>query len=349
MSLHTTLPVRFALIGFGHIGRRHAAIIMANPSAELVAVIDIQETVRMHPEFPDKVPFFTSVHDFIHAGISTHVVVLALPNGLHTSMALTCINAGMHVIIEKPMGLDVPSCEAVLQAATNHDKKVFVVKQNRYSPQVKWLKEVVSSGVLGKIVLLQVNCFWNRDRRYYEQPGNTWRGTADLDGGVLFTQFSHFIDIMYWIFGDIDVLSATMDNKTHEGITAFADTGVVTFSLQNGGLGVLQFTTSVWDRNLESAITIIGEHGTVKLGGQYMDTVNYCHIQGYKMPDLPPANPPNNYGTYQGSAANHYYVIENVIQTLHGEETVATSGEDGLAVVRIICHMMAAAGKQPSA
>lgn len=337
--------IRFAVFGFGHIGRRHAALIAANSSAELVAVVDIREEVTQLPDYPDTVPFFDSVHAFISSGIPTDIVVLALPNGIHTSMALVCIQEGWHVVIEKPMGLDVASCEAVLQAAAAKNRQVFVVKQNRYSPQVKWLKEVVSGGILGNITLIQINCFWNRDDRYYLQQNNTWRGTDNLDGGVLFTQFSHFIDILYWVFGKIQVETAYMDNMTHRGITDFADTGVVTFKLSNGGIGALQFTTSVWDQNLESSITVIGQHGTLKLGGQYMDSVEFCHIKGYKLPDLPAANPPNNYGSYQGSAANHYYVIDNVIRTLKGEEAAATSGTEGLAVVQIICDMMAAANK----
>jgi predicted dehydrogenase len=336
-------PIRCVVFGFGHIGRRHVSILMTHKSLELVAIADLRPSLKDLDVYPDGIPFFTSASDLLQSEVQADAAIIALPNGLHTDIAIQCLQKGWHVLIEKPMGLRAADCQAVLDMSARMNKQVFVVKQNRYSPQVKWLKDLVSSGKLGQISVLQINCYWNRDDRYYKQEGNTWRGTADLDGGVLFTQFSHFIDILYWIFGEVRVLHASMANRTHAETTPFPDSGSVQFLLSDGGLGSLQFTTSVWDRNLESSITVIGEKGSVKLGGQYMDSVNFCHVENYEMPDLAPANPPNDYGGYSGSAANHFYVLDNMVNTLRGTGQAATNGQEGLVVVRIIEEMIQAA------
>jgi predicted dehydrogenase len=206
--------------------------------------------------------------------------------------------------------------------------------QNRYSPPSAWLKEVVSSGKLGKIYMVQVNCYWNRDSRYYK-PGN-WKGSSVTDGGTLFTQFSHFIDIMFWLFGDIKNVQARFFDFNHETLTEFEDSGIVSFDFVKGGAGCLNFSTSVYDTNLESSITIVAEHGSIKVGGQYMNEVEYCHIKDYTMPVLPESSPANDYGHYKGSAANHHFVIENVVDTLKGRTVATTNALEGLKVVEII-------------
>jgi predicted dehydrogenase len=206
--------------------------------------------------------------------------------------------------------------------------------QNRYSPPSEWLKEIIENKRLGDIFLVQLNCFWNRDDRYYKK--GSWKGTSDLDGGTLFTQFSHFIDIMYWVFGDITDINGVFADFNHQQSTCFEDSGIVNFRFINGGMGSINYTTAVFDTNLESSITVIGSKGSIKIGGQYMNEVVYCHIDGYQMPELPPVNPANDYGTYKGSAANHHYIIENVIDTLKGRTTMTTNALEGLKVVEII-------------
>jgi UDP-N-acetyl-2-amino-2-deoxyglucuronate dehydrogenase len=182
--------------------------------------------------------------------------------------------------------------------------------------------------------MVQVNCYWNRDENYYK-PGS-WHGTKNLDGGTLFTQFSHFIDLMYWLFGDIKNIKANFADFNHAHLTDFEDSGMVTFEFLNGGLGCINYSTSVYQKNLESSMTIIAENGSVKVGGQYMDKIEYCHIKDYTMPELKATNPPNDYGPYKGSAANHHYIIENVIDVLKGRSTITTNALEGLKVVDII-------------
>ncbi|MFM7104540.1 MAG: Gfo/Idh/MocA family oxidoreductase, partial [Flavobacteriales bacterium] len=189
-------------------------------------------------------------------------------------------------------------------------------------------------GKLGKIFRVNVNCYWNRDDRYYKKGG--WKGQLTEDGGTLYTQFSHFIDIMYWLFGDITNVQSKFSDFNHESSTQFEDSGVVLFDFVNGGMGSINFTTSIWDTNFESSLTIIAENGTIKLGGQYMNEVSYCHVKDYVMPELPPSNPANDYGHYKGSAANHVYVIDNVVDTLEGKTNISTNALEGLKVVEII-------------
>lgn len=319
-------------MGYGHIGKRHAAMIQQNEECELSAVIDINENALK--DVPAGVAVFSSFFDFLQSGTDADVVTIATPNGLHASQASAAAEAGYHVVVEKPFGLHKQECTCAIEAAERNSKEVFCVMQNRYSPPSQWLKQIVSNGILGKIYMVQVNCFWNRDERYYK--GGTWHGTKELDGGTLFTQFSHFIDLLYWVFGDIDHIKAHFSSFNHQHLTEFEDSGVVNFNFTNGGMGSINFSTSVWDKNLESGMTVIGEKGTVKVGGQYMDKVEYCHIQDYTMPELPMTNPPNDYGSYKGSAANHHYVIQNVVDVLKGRATVTTSAQEGLKVVDII-------------
>jgi predicted dehydrogenase len=141
---------------------------------------------------------------------------------------------------------------------------------------------------------------------------------------------------MYWLFGDITDINARFNDFTHKGITEFEDSGFINFNFVNGGMGSINYSTAVWDKNLESSITIIGSKGSIKLGGQYMNEVEYCHIKDYTMPELEETNPPNDYGPYKGSAANHHFVIENVVDTLQGQTTATTNALEGLKVVEII-------------
>jgi UDP-N-acetyl-2-amino-2-deoxyglucuronate dehydrogenase len=325
--------VKFAVIGAGHIGKRHAEMIMREEDAELVALVDIrsaEECDAVH----FNVPFFKTVEELLASGLDFDVVNVCTPNGLHAAQSIAALEAKKHVVCEKPMGLSKDNCEKVIFKSLQMSKQVFCVMQNRYSPPSEWIKSVITDGILGDIFMVQLNCYWNRDDRYYKKGG--WKGTKDLDGGTLFTQFSHFIDIMYWLFGDIDNIQGKFADFTHKDSTAFEDSGFVSFDFINGGIGSINYSTAVVEQNLESSMTIIGSKGSVKIGGQYMNEVEACNIPGYEMPKLAETNPGNDYGAYKGSAANHHYVIENVIDTLKGRTTSTTNALEGLKVVEII-------------
>ena len=328
--------IKFAVIGCGHIGKRHAEMICRNPESQLAALVDIKDKTKLGLNQFD-VPFYSSLDEFLGSGTESDVVTIATPNGLHAEQALKALDAGKHVVIEKPMSLKKLDAEKVIFKALQVHRHVFAVMQNRYSPPSIWLKKIVDENKLGSIYLVQLNCYWNRDQRYYT-PGS-WHGRRDLDGGTLFTQFSHFIDILYWLFGDIKNIQTRFSNFNHRGLTEFEDSGIVSFDFEDGGMGSINFSTSVWDRNMESSMTIIAEKGSIKVGGQYMDRVEYCHIKDYEMPELPPTQPGNDYGTYKGSAQNHHFVIENVIDVLNGRAAITTNALEGMKVVDIIERM----------
>jgi UDP-N-acetyl-2-amino-2-deoxyglucuronate dehydrogenase len=325
--------IKYAVVGCGHIGKRHAEMVSRNAESELVALIDVKPKEVLGIEAFD-VPFFNSLDAFLESGIGCDIVNIASPNGFHAEQALKVLDAKMHAVVEKPMALNRQDAEKVIFKALQVHRQVFAVMQNRYSPPSVWIKELIETGKLGKIYMVQLNCYWNRDDRYYKPE--SWHGKADLDGGTLFTQFSHFIDIMYWLFGDIKNVQGRFNDFNHGHLTDFEDSGFVNFDFVDGGMGSLNYSTSIWNANLESSMTIIAENGSVKIGGQYMDKVEYCHIKDYEMPELAPTNPGNDYGAYKGSAANHHYVIENVADVLKGRGAISTNALEGLKVVDII-------------
>ena len=325
--------IKFAVIGQGHIGKRHAEMVRRNPETELVAVCDVLSADMLGlADLKGKI--YTSVDELLKAHPDVEVINVCSPNGLHAEHALKVLDAGKHVVVEKPMALHRQDCEQIISKALQKHKQVFCVMQNRYSPPSVWLKEIVDKKIIGDIYMVQLNCYWNRDDRYYKK--DSWKGKQDLDGGTLFTQFSHWIDLLYWMFGDITDIQAKFADFNHASLTEFEDSGFVAFRFVNGGMGSINYSTAVWDKNLESSITIVGSKGSVKVGGQYMDKVEYCHIKDYKLPELAPTAPANDYGAYKGSANNHHFLIENVVDAIKGRKTITTNALEGLKVVDII-------------
>lgn len=325
--------IRFAVVGQGHIGKRHAEMILNNPYSELVALCDIrsaEECKISHPE----IPFYHSIDQLLEHETKLDVINICTPNGLHAEMAIKALERDLHVVIEKPMALSKSDAERIVFKSLEKNRNVFCVMQNRYSPPSVWLRSVMDQNLLGRLFHVQVNCYWNRDNRYYTHQN--WHGDAQLDGGTLFTQFSHFIDIMYWLFGDIKNISGQFKDFNHQTLTDFEDTGIVNFEFVDEGIGTLNYSTAVYHENLESSLTIIGEKGTIKVAGQYMNEVVYCNIKDYQIPALEASAPPNDYGPYKGSAQNHHYVIQNVVDTLNGNSPISTNALEGMKIVDII-------------
>ena len=331
--MSTEKKIRFAVVGQGHIGKRHAEMIIRNSQAELVAVCDVLSQEACKVPHTD-VPFYQSFDEMLEKTPDLDVVNVCTPNGLHAEMAIKALEKGFHVVIEKPIALTTSDAEKIVFKSLERHKNVFCVMQNRYSPPSAWLKKIMDQKLLGKLFHVQINCYWNRDGLYYTRKN--WHGDAQLDGGTLFTQFSHFIDIMYWLFGDIRNISGQFKDFNHQELTDFEDTGIVNFEFVNEGIGTLNYSTAIYAENLESSLTVIGEKGTIKVAGQYMNEVVYCNIQGYDMPELEASAPPNDYGLYKGSAQNHHLVIQNVVDTLNGNMPISTNALEGLKVVDII-------------
>ena len=326
--------VRFAVCGLGFIGKKHVECINNNPEAELIATIDID---------PNKGPDFLSLEDFINSNVADKcdVLCVATPNFLHINQSILALKHRLNVICEKPLGLNIEECLLLQKAEDESGKKVICVLQNRYSPPIKWLKEIVSTKQLKEVFHIQINCYWNRDDRYYFPNGkkHDWKGVKEKDGGVLFTQFSHFVDILTWVFGEIHHVNHISSNFTHQEKTDFDDTGSITFKLENGAIGNFNYSTSVWNKNLESSIIVIGKNGSVKIGGQYMDHVEICDVESYTLPELQESEPPNDYGNYKGSAQNHKFVIQNAVDFILHNKDIDVNLQEGIKSVKNIIAM----------
>lgn len=333
--------VDFGIVGCGHIGKRHAEMVVRNPECRLQALCDVKDRNELGLDsYP--VPFYADYRRMLEEHPEIDVVNICVPNGLHARLAVSIMEMGFHVVIEKPVALNVPDARRIGETSRKTGKKAFCVMQNRYSPPSVWIKQVVDSGILGRIQMVQMNCYWNRDQRYYT-PGN-WHGSADLDGGTLYTQFSHFLDIMAWLFGDICHVEGRFRDFCHRDLTAFEDSGLVHFDFVSGGMGCLNYSTAAFGTNVESSLTILASDGSVKIGGQYMDKVEFCHIRDYQMPELPPTNPGNDYGAYKGSAQNHHYVIQNVVDVLEKGAAMTCTPQEQELLVGIIEKIYAARG-----
>lgn len=329
--MSTEKKIKFAIIGCGRIAQRHAEHI--TNQGELVAVCDIDtaKATQMAEKYSAK--SFDSVDDLLNSGLDIDVVSICSPNGLHSEHSIDSLKAGFNVLCEKPLAITVSDAGEMLKAAEKANKRLFAIKQNRFNPPVSAVKEAIELGKFGKIYSIQLSCFWNRNFDYYE---NSWKGTKDLDGGTLYTQFSHFIDLLYWLIGDVRNVQAYVSNYAHQNVIEFEDTGVVILEFYNGAIGTVNYTVNSYKKNMEGSLAIFGEKGTVKIGGQYLNELEYQNFEDYEIGDLPVGNKPNNYGNYQGSMSNHDKVYENLIDVLQNGASISTNSFEGLKTVEII-------------
>ncbi|MGF1532250.1 MAG: Gfo/Idh/MocA family protein [Bernardetiaceae bacterium] len=322
--------ISFALIGCGRIAQRHAQHI--HKYGKLVAVCDVvQERADALAETYGATAFYD--HQEMLQSTDVDVVSICSPNGLHAQHSIAALNAGFHVLCEKPMAISVYDCGEMIKAAERANRRLFAIKQNRFNPPVAAVKEAIEAGRFGKIFSVQLSCFWNRNFDYYK---DSWKGTQALDGGTLYTQFSHFVDLLYWIIGDVKRVQAFKNNYAHQGIIEFEDTGVVIVEFHNGAIGTINYTVNSYGKNMEGSLTIFGEKGTVKIGGQYLNELEYQNIEGFVFENLPEGNTANNYGQYQGSMSNHGEVYQNVVAVLNEGQMISTNAFEGLKTVEII-------------
>jgi UDP-N-acetyl-2-amino-2-deoxyglucuronate dehydrogenase len=328
--LHTP-KIKFAILGCGRIAQRHAEHI--STYGELVAVCDIVAAKADALALLWQAKAYYNLEDMLQQQAGVEVVAVCTPNGLHAAHTIQALRAGRHVLCEKPMAINSADCQAMIDASLAADRNLFVVKQNRFNPPVQAVKKLLDEGRLGQIYSVQLNCFWNRDALYYK---DSWKGTLQLDGGTLFTQFSHFIDLLNWMLGDVQQVKAITRNYAHRGIIEFEDTGAVILEFKSGVIGTLNYTVNSHRKNMEGSLTLFGEKGTVKIGGEYLNRIDYQDIKGYVIKDLPGGNTANEYGGYQGSMSNHDKVYENLVRFLQTGEPVYISSREGMKSVEII-------------
>ena len=327
------MSYQFALIGCGRIGARHAAQIASQGQLLAVCDTDPAKSTALGRQYGAQI--YGSITELLlHQ--QPDVVSICTPNGLHAPHAIQALEAGCHVLCEKPMSISTASGRLMADAARKSGKKLFVVKQNRFNPPVVLLKELLLANRLGEILGFQVNCFWNRPAPYF---ANSWHGTTDLDGGILYTQFSHFIDLLFWLLGPTRVVSGFRQNTMHQGIIQFEDSGAAILQLANGARGTLQYTINSHDSNMEGSITVFGTKGTVKVGGQYLNELEHFSVEGMEKPVLPEGNAANNYGHYQGSMSNHDKVYKQLTAALQDPGQQLLEAEEALLTIELIEHI----------
>jgi UDP-N-acetyl-2-amino-2-deoxyglucuronate dehydrogenase len=324
---------KFALIGCGSIGKRHVAVLDAEPNAEIVALCDTDEgKCRELSLLYNKIPYYTSYLEML-SNIDADIVCIATPHFLHAPMTIEACSHKFNVLVEKPMALTFQDCVSMNEAAKKNNVKVWVVKQNRHNVPVKLAKDVIEKGMLGKIFIVLCDVLWNRYQGYYDE--SPWRGKIEKEGGTLFTQASHFIDLLVWWCGNVTDVKAQIANQNHNIETE--DSGNAILKFENGTMGSLSWTTNVYNKNYEGSITIIGQYGTIKIGGQYLNKIEYWDVLGYPLQEgIDFSDKPNLYGKYQGTSSNHDKVIKSIIEKYDDPSVEVVEGFEGMKCIDAI-------------
>jgi predicted dehydrogenase len=325
--------VRFAVVGCGSIGQRHIAVLKSEEKAELVAICDIDVSkCESLSTLYGGIDYFTDFEKMLE-NVEFDILNIATPHSLHAQMAITAAKAGRNILVEKPMALTVEDCELMIRVAEDNKVKLFVVKQNRYNTPIVLTKNALESGRLGKIFMVQCNVMWNRSQNYYDE--SLWRGVKEFECGVLHTQVSHFIDLLVWWFGDIIEAKSILDTLNHE--IEIEDCGVAALKFNSGVLGSLFWTTCVYRQNFEGSITIIAEKGTIKIGGKYLNKIDFWDVESFPLPDnIDFDDAPNNYGKYQGTSSNHDKLVSELIHQFLNRREGVVEGSEGIKAIKSI-------------
>jgi UDP-N-acetyl-2-amino-2-deoxyglucuronate dehydrogenase len=320
---------RIGLVGCGRISKNHFDAIASVDGLTLAAVADIDaERARTAGE-ASGVPWFPSLDDMLAQG-EFDIVSVCTPSGLHSAQGVAVARAGKHVIVEKPMSITLDQADALVHASDQAGVQLFVVKQNRLNPPIQLLKRAVDKGRFGRIYLANVTVRWQRPQEYYD--AEPWRGTWEFDGGAIMNQASHYVDLMQWLVGPVESVMAKTATQARRIEAEDSGIGIVKF--RSGALGVIEVNVLTYPRNLEGSITLLGEKGSVKVGGTAVNRVEHWIFADYddddKLVDGASTSPPSVYGFgHQG-----YY--RNVLAVLRGQAKPETDGRAGRKSLELI-------------
>ena len=321
--------VRIALVGCGRISRSHLEAIDAIAGMELAAVCDVVPDRAEQAGRAYGVPAFTS-YEAMLSDAACDVVAVCTPSGLHPRHGVEAARAGKHVVTEKPMAISLAGADALVEACDAAGVHLFVVKQNRLNPAIRLLRRAVDKGRFGRIYLANTTVRWSRPQEYYDQA--PWRGTWELDGGALMNQASHYVDLLQWLAGPVESVmakTATLARRVEA-----EDTAVSVLRFASGALGVIEVTVLTYPRNFEGSITVLGERGTVKVGGTAVNRVDHWQFADYddddKLVEAAATNPPTVYGF------GHQAYYRNVLAVLRGQEHPGTDGREGRKSLELI-------------
>ena len=322
--------IRFALVGCGRIAQTHIAALGAHAArAELVAVCDNQPGVLAAAAGQTGAAAFESLEALL-ASSDADVVVLATPSGLHSPQAIRVAQSGRHVVSEKPMATKWDEGMAMVRACRDHGVKLFVVKQNRLNATLQLVKRAVDSGRFGRLAFANVNVFWTRSQAYYDAA--PWRGRWDMDGGAFMNQASHYVDMVDWLVGPVDNVHAYTATLARN-IEA-EDTGVMSLRLRSGALASINVTMLTHDKNFEGSLTLIGERGTVRVGGVAVNKIDHWEFDSVHEDDAKAAS--SSYGVESVYGPGHALYYDNVINTLRGEAHAEVDGYEGLRSLEVL-------------
>lgn len=321
----------FVVIGCGRIGWKHAEQMFRLGNVKAVCDIVPERANLLAKAYQATV--YYNIETLLEAEKNIDLVSICTPNGLHAIHSIQSLQAGNNVLCEKPLCIHTADGAEMIKAAEIAGKKLFVVKSTRYNPVVLAVKNILDNNGLGKIFSFQLNCVWNRTADYY---ADSWKGSADLDGGTLYTQFSHYIDVLLWYLGEEGSITGFRKNLAHTNLIAFEDTGVIALEMKSGALGSIHYSVNAFNKNQEVSLTLVAEKGTIKIGGEYMNELVYQQPLLIDTGLLKVNNPANDYGSYKGSMSNHDKVYENVLLALSGAQHSVTDGTDGLKTVQFI-------------
>lgn len=329
-SLVRDRKIKFALVGCGRIAKNHFAALKAHSNrAELVSVCDIDErALKAAVEETGAKPY--SSLPALLADTDADIVVLTTPSGLHSEQAILVAASGLHVMTEKPMATRWHDALKMVKACDEAAVRLFVVKQNRKNETLQLLRNAVKSGRFGRIYMVNVNVFWTRPQEYYDSA--PWRGTWEFDGGAFMNQASHYVDLLDWIVGPIESVQAYTGTLARD--IEVEDTGVMSIRWRSGALGSVNATMLTYPKNLEGSITILGEKGTVRIGGVAVNEIQHWEFADTDSTDAMIKNA--NYSTTSVYGFGHPLYYDNVIKVLFGEAEPETDGREGLKSLELL-------------
>src|SRR5690242_10710263 len=324
-----TGDVRVALVGCGRISKNHLEAIDKVQGIRLVAVADTDIERARAVGAARNVPAFGSLDEML-ANVPSDLVSICTPSGLHPQHGIVAARAGRHVLTEKPMAISLAAADELVQACDAAGVQLFVVKQNRLNPAIQLLKRAVDKGRFGRLYMANVTVRWTRPQSYYD--AEPWRGTWEFDGGAFMNQASHYVDLMQWLMGPAESVMAKTATQARR-IEA-EDSGVAVVKFRSGALGVMEVSVLTFPKNLEGSITILGETGSVKIGGTAVNRVDHWEFADYddddKLVETAATAPPSVYGF------GHVPYYENVVAVLQGRARADTDGRAGRKSLELI-------------
>jgi UDP-N-acetyl-2-amino-2-deoxyglucuronate dehydrogenase len=326
----TDRKIRIAIVGCGRISANHFGSIERHAEhLELAAVCDIDSTVVAEHAQRYQVPAYQDLEEMLSKE-RLDLVALCTPSGLHPQQTILAARHGVHVVTEKPMATRWNDGVAMVKACDDAGVRLFVVKQNRRNTTLQLLKRAITEKRFGKIHMVHINVFWQRPQSYYDQ-GNGWRGTWEFDGGAFMNQASHYVDLLEWLIGPVQELQAMMSTTRDIEVE---DTGVLNVKWRNGALGSMSVTMLTYPKNLEGSITILGERGTVRIGGVAVNDIQIWDFSESK--DYDADIKTANYETSSVYGFGHPLYYANVVEVMRGKAEPETDGREGLKSLELL-------------